>query len=293
MIRKPNLRLLSFILMLSSLPSVLFAQKVASVTGKYTYVVSENDNVTLKEAKIKCVEQARAEAIKSEFGTLVTSDVMTSERVVNEASSSFFLLDTATSAKGEWLADEKDPVITVEYDGQNILFTAQVWGKAREIVRANTELRWNTFKRIEGADIDTEEFDSGERIFVKFKTPSDGYVAIYLITGDEQTACLLPYPKDPLGRVAVKKGREYVFFDKSRDVNASYYKLSTDMLQEYNQLVVVYSPNSFSKCVEESTGSKKINTLNQKDFAKWLLKQQRSDKDMVVQRKWLSIKGKE
>ena len=43
------------------------AQRVASVSGKYTYILSENDDVTIKEAKLKAIEQAKAEALKNEF----------------------------------------------------------------------------------------------------------------------------------------------------------------------------------------------------------------------------------
>lgn len=284
---------LIWLLMLISTPFASVGQKVADVHAKYTYVVDDNDNITIREAKIRCIEHARAEAIKNQFGTLVTSDVMSADKVTDKESSSFFMMDIATSSKGEWLGDEKDPVVTVESDGTNILFTAEVWGKAREIVRASTDIRWQVMKMVEGQMTETENFDSGERVFVKFSTPADGYVAVYLITADNETSCLLPYKKDPQGRFQVKRGREYTFFDKSEDMNASYYKLGTSQLLEYDQLVVIYSPNPFTKCNDISVNSRKPNTLDQKDFAKWLLKQQRADKDMVVSRKWVAIHGKE
>ena len=57
------------------------AQKTATVSGKYTYVITENDDVTLNEAKRKCIELAKAAAIREEFGEMITSDVIDSNTV--------------------------------------------------------------------------------------------------------------------------------------------------------------------------------------------------------------------
>ncbi len=283
-----------FLLIAASLMAVPSnAQRTAKVSGKSTFIVSENDNVTLKEAKIKAIEMARTNAIKDEFGVLVASDFINSDRVVDDELSSFYIMNTASSVKGEWLGDDKEPVVKMEIVNGDIWFTAEVSGQAREIVRAQTDLKWQIQKNVDGHKTEADQFDSGERFFVKFKSPTDGYLAIYLITGDDETSCLLPYRKDTKGRFDVKGRTEYELFDKSIDTAASYYKLSTNQLQEYNQIVLIYSPNPFTKCMDESNDPRRPNTLSQKQFAEWLLKNQRADKDMVVQRKWLSIKGME
>lgn len=282
----------SLLLAAVALPFGVDAQRTAKVTGKYQYIVTDNDNITLKEAKIRCIDLAKAEALKNEFGTMVASDFISSERSgSNDDVSSFYVMDTSSSVKGEWLGDEKEPVVSIETNGNDIIFEAEVWGTAREIVRAHTELKWDVTKDVNGKKIASDQFDTGERFFMKFKSPIDGYVAVYLITGDDDTACLLPYRKDTSGRVQVKGGKEYVFFDKTVDPAATYYKLNTNQIQEMNQLVVVFSPNPFSKDVNVNSDTRKPNYLSQKDFAKWLLKNQRADKDMVVARKWVTIKG--
>lgn len=281
------------VLSLMSISFDLRSQRTAKVSGKYTYIVTDNDNITLKEAKIKAIDFARAEAIKNEFGTLVVSDFINSDKVVDDELSSFYLSDTSSSVKGEWLGDEKDPVVNVECVNGEIWFTAEVWGSAREIVRAHTDIKWEVQKKINDTKIETDQFDSGERFFVKFKSPTDGYIAIYLITGEDETACLLPYRKDTTGRFKVKGRTEYELFDKAIDPTSTYYKLSTNQLQEYNQLVLIFSPKPFTKCTDVSNDPRHPNTLSKKDFAKWLLKNQRADNDMVVYRKWLSIRGTE
>ncbi len=287
--------LISSLLLLTSLvlPQYANSQRTAKVTGKYEYIVTDNDNITLKEAKIKAIDLAKADALKNEFGVMVASDFITSEHGTEDDSSSFYVMDTSSSVKGEWLGDEKEPVVSITTNGNDLIFTAEVWGTAREIVRAHTDLKWDITKDINGKKVASDQFNTGERFFINFKSPIDGYVAVYLITGDDDTACLLPYRKDTSGRVQVKGGKEYVFFDKTVDPNASYYKLSTKSLQEMNQVVVVFSPNPFSKDVNVTSDPRKPNYLSQKDFAKWLLKNQRVDKDMVVNRKWVTIKGLE
>ena len=101
----------SLLLTLLSLPSN--AQRTAKVSGKSTFIVTDNDNVTMKEAKIKAIEMARANAIKDEFGVLVASDFINSDKVVDDVLSSYFINNTESSVKGEWLGDDKDPIVKV------------------------------------------------------------------------------------------------------------------------------------------------------------------------------------
>lgn len=278
-------------ILISSLPA--YAQKEASVRGKYTLILGDNENITIREARLKAIEIAKAEAIKAEFGSLVTSEQVSSEMAINETESSIFMTETQSSVRGEWLGDEKEPKVTIETDGENIMFTAEVWGKAREIVRGTTDIKWEVMKGESNVRTSSDVFKSGERIFVNFISPIDGYVAIYLVSDDGSTACLLPYPKDTTGQFKVKHGTKYTFFDReaNSDTAVKYYKLSTQKLQEYNMLYLIFSPNPFTKCTDRSVDSRTPNQLDQKDFSKWLLNQQRADKDMIVARKWLQIQS--
>lgn len=264
-----------------------------SVNGKATLSISENDNLTLKEAKIKCIEEAKIDALKKRFGEMVFSDFIVSESDINDEITSIYINDASSSVKGEWLADEKEPMIDIDYDGKNLTFSAEVWGKAREIVRAKTDVKWHVQKDIGGKKIDTDKFASGERIFLNFKSPSDGFVAVYLIGADDEVACLLPYRKDNSGRYKIKGGKEIEFFDKTTDPEASYYKLNTNMPHEMNQLVMIYSPNPFAKCSDKSVDPKHPNVTDKTAFGKWLLKNQRADKEMMVSRAWVTIQGGE
>lgn len=273
-------------------PMPMSAQREATVNGHYTYTVSDNDNITLKAAKHKCIELAKAEAIKAEFGELITSDVIDSNAETNgEAASSFFWENTVAMARGEWLADKEPPHISIKYADGKLQFTAEVCGQAREIVQSETQLKWEVLKDTDGKKTEVTEFKSGERVYVNFLAPADGYLAIYLIEGENETSCLLPYRRDPTGRVTIKRGQRYKLFDKTTDPTAVAYRLSTKKELEYNQLVIIYSPNPFTKCIDNVRDPRHPNSLSTREFQKWLLSCQRTDRDMVVKKKWVQITG--
>lgn len=287
-----NNKLTTFILVLLSLSSTItLAQKVVDVHGSYFYEISDNDNITLREAKLKCLELAKADAIKAEFGELITSDVIDTNAETNgETTTSFFWENTVAMAKGDWLGDTKEPQINIEYKDNKLIFTAEVWGRAREILQSKADLKWKILKEEDGTKVETNRFRDGERVFLSFRSPADGYLAVYLIQADDDTSCLLPYRSDATGRFQIKRGTNYILFDRETDPTASYYKLSTQRAMEDNQLVIIYSPNPFTKCNDVSNDPKRPNSLNTHDFQKWLLKCQRADSDMIVNKKWLKIR---
>lgn len=287
-----NYKLLAVLLLTCvNLPLCVFAQKTVEVHGTYNYEVSENDNVTFKEAKLKCIELAKAEAIKGEFGELITSDVIDTNVETNgEATSSFFWENTVAMAKGVWLGDTKPTVFNVEYADNKLIFKAEVWGTAREIIQAKADLKWKIMKEVNGKMEESNRFINGDRVFLSFRSPADGYLAIYLITGDDETACLLPYKKDPTGRFRIKRGTVYTFFNRELDPETVQYRLKTNHPMEDNQFVVIFSPNPFTKCNDITGDAKHPNSLSTHDFQKWLLTCQRADSDMVVDKRWLKIR---
>lgn len=281
---------LTLIILILAFTLVTQAQREEEVSGSYTYVLSENDGITLKEAKHMCIELAKAAAIKEKFGELITSDVIDSNVETNgESSTSYYWENTVAMAKGDWLGDTEKPQLDIKYEDDKLIFTAEVKGRAREIIQSKIDLKWEIMKDGLTMRKKASIFESGERVYVNFRSPADGYVAIYLILGDDVTQCLLPYPKDTDGRFEVKAGREYMFFDKEEDLTAVPWKLTTKRRLENNQLVIIYSPNPFTKCNDKSVDKMHPNTLNTHDLQRWLLKCQREDRDMVVNKKWVKI----
>ena len=192
--------------------TITLAQKTVDVHGSYFYEISDNDNITLREAKLKCLELAKADAIKAEFGELITSDVIDTNAETNgETTTSFFWENTVAMAKGDWLGDTKEPQINIEYKDNKLIFTAEVWGRAREILQSKADLKWKILKEEDGKKVETNRFRDGERVFLSFRSPANGYLAVYLIQADDDTSCLLPYRSDTTGRFQKKKGQIIYF----------------------------------------------------------------------------------
>lgn len=268
---------------------ISLAQHTVDVHGIYSYTIEENDHVSLIEAKNKCIDMAKAEAIKAEFGELITSDVIVSDEDVNGNSSSTFYENIAAKAKGDWLGDSKESVITVVYENNKLTFTAEVWGEAREIVQAKADFNWKILCGGITDSYESSSFKNRDRIYVSFQAPADGYVAIYLLEGTDEASCLLPWSSISCGRYNVNSGKKYVFFDKGTDPDAPPYILTTKKNVENNQIVLIYSPNPFTKCIDTKRDSNHANSLTSRDFQKWLLAVQRKDSEMVVDKKWVKI----
>lgn len=285
-------QLLSALLLLaaSCLPATLWADKGVSVHGTYTLTIGDNDDITLRDAKRKCIEMAKADAIKKEFGELVSSDVMDQNVEVNgESVSSYYWENTVAQARGTWLADRQPAQLNIVYSAGKLIVSAEVWGEAREIKQAQTELEWDIMKPNGDKRVKATQFGNRERIYVTFRAPADGYVAVYLLEGHDETSCLLPYPKDNDGKFPIKGGKSYTFFDKTTDQEAVHYVLKTAQAVEDNELIIIYSPNPFVKCNDKSNDPKRPGQLNTRDFQKWLLKCQRADEEMVVNKRWVKI----
>ena len=132
-------------------------------------------------------------------------------------------------------------------------------------------------------------FNSGENIYIRFKSPSAGYLAVYLLEA-KQVSCLLPYKQMTEGAFQVEAGKEYILFDPETDKRCrSPYKMTTGMSAETNELVLIYSPHVFYKANDNKGGFNQVNTLSNLAFNEWLLKCQEQDEEMVVKKEVIKI----
>lgn len=259
------------------------AQKKKNVQGTATYTVSESDNITIPEAKKECINRARAEAIKEAFGETITSNVNMVDAQLNGKDLSDFVEETTLMSRAEWLGDTKEPQVDVDYVDDRLVITATVWGEAREINQAKIDFSWKVLKNGTDGKVETDAFNNKDRIYIKFRTPAAGFLAIYLLDStNKEASCLLPYKTNFSGQQRVLPGREYTFFDKTTDQKAIGYNLTTKAPLELDQIVLIFSPNPFTKCNETTGDRRHPNSLAISDFYKWLHKISKQDKDMVV-----------
>ena len=273
-------------------PVTVRAQKAETVSGTYTYFVDEKANVTFADARVRAVENARVEALKEAFGSMVSSDIVSEMITGSDGTAHTELREiTQETARGEWLGDNSEPQVNIRYDSgiHSFVYDVTISGKARKITKSKTELEWKVLCEGTEDKDENDSFVSGEHICVSFKSPVSGYVAVYLMGDDGEVSCLLPYPGDQTGAYAVRGGKRYVFFDKESDPSAYRYRLKTDRPVENNVVYVIFSQNPFTRCVDEKADPGRPNYLSVKAFEKWRAVSMQHDDRMNAEKRWVKI----
>jgi hypothetical protein len=172
-----------------------------------------------------------------------------------------------------------------------------VCGKAREIVGAGIDFTAMTLRNGTEARYESGDFKNGDDLYLLFRSPAAGYLAVYLVDDAQTAFCLLPYMSDPSGKAPVNVGKEYVFFSAKHVSPAEVakineYTLTCQKQAEQNYLYIIFSPNEFTKANDTRAEGEEVlpRELSFEDFQKWLAKNRNRDKDMKVEIKVLTIK---
>ena len=257
---------------------------VRVISGEYTFY--SDDTQSRAECRRLALDGARTEALAREFGTFVSQTVLMQQQQQNGNADNYFATLSATEVKGEWLGDLEEPEYTYSVDDEgHLIVTCHVRGRARAL--SNKAVDFEALALRNGSDkrnSDTD-FRDGDDMRLYFLAPVDGYVAVYLVGVDRQVYSLLPYMDDDDGRMPVKHGREYVFFDASRKYDGAgtvdELYLNTDRPQELNQLYVVFSPKPFNRAIAKAGDTQaEPPSLGFEDFSRWLTRVRHNDPEM-------------
>lgn len=276
---------LSIILLLATLTCI--AQKTVTICGEYRYIAPEN--VSPAEAKATATERARLEAMANEFGTNVSQTNLNTTRTNNGEAQNDFLSFGGTEVKGNWLGDTKEPEISVTYEQNQLVVTAKVCGKAREIVNASVDLSVKVLCN----GVESERFKNNDKLSVVLKTPVHGYLAIFLrddVNGI--VACLLPYETENGKSRKIKRNEFYTLLSTS-DPLYPYREetiLVTEREQEFNTLIFVFSENEFA--MPNTENGEYLPELSIPDFQKWLRRNRMRDEKMQTLEKVIDIRNK-
>jgi hypothetical protein len=262
------------------------------VSGEYTY--SGPKSISPNEAETIAIERARIKALDDEFGTLIETRSSNVIRSDNGKSTVNFLSLGESSVKGEWLGDTRAPETEVKIEGDFVVAKAKVWGRAREIVSAPIEITSKLLKQTDGR-YDEDQFHHGDNLYLSFKSPVKGYLAVYQMDANDDVYCLLPYANDEDGQFVVKANKSYILFSEDhveKGEKCDEYAMTCEKgTVEQSIFYIVFSPNKFTKANdEESSRRVEVNGKNEllprflpfTDFQRWLLKCRRADKDMQV-----------
>jgi len=274
------------IILLVSIAVPCLSQNIRKVHGRGEYIVSSNDHTTFVQAKESCELEAKINAIKAAFGEKISSTNEITEIDDGRFISPTMRFEMSTSSMGDWIKKTRPTSFSVNLEGDKLIFSAEVWGEAREIIQAKPEFTWKVLAGGSNDSYENNRFNNNDRIFVSFRAPSNGYVAIYVWHCDDEVDCLMPYKSD---HYKVDGGKKYVFFDEQSDPKLPAYQMETEHKLEVNQIILVYSPKSFNKCDDYSTDFRHPNSLTYTAFESWLGNCMRADNKMVVVKKWITI----
>lgn len=262
-----------------------FSQKTKTVDGEYTYVVPEN--VDLGKAKYTALERLKIQLIADEFGTIISQSNSTMVKNINEKSDINFLSVGSSEVKGEWIETIGTPIFKTEIFGDQLVVKVWAKGKIREIISSNIDIDVHILRNGTEDKFESEEFKSGDDLYISLISPINGYVAIYLIDNDNTAFCLLPYQNQEYGNIKIRANERYVFFSEELAVPnirqyVDEYTMTCNHARELNQIYVVFSPNTFIKPIDNKETEDIPRELSNNAFQKWLSKCRTRDKDMIT-----------
>ena len=269
------------------------AQKEKKVEGEFQYWASPY--MTALEARDEAIKFAKVEAIAKKFSKIVTSNsYMGMDKVDNEEHTMFSSLDEC-EVKGEWLYDLEPPTI-VRWEPQedySALITVRVKGKAREIVSAPVKfeskiLRNGTVDRAESTD-----FMDFDKFYMSFRSPENGYLAIYMLDDEGQAFRLLPYSNSDKPVFRVEHDKRYTFFTREDGGNGIQAHCRQPI--EFNHIYTIFSPTEFTKPLDNGVSKADDGTLlppilSLQDFQKWFVSIRKYNSKLSVNRTTIKVR---
>lgn len=279
------------------LPLIGMAQKVLKISGEYIYHAPKT--VSPVTAEQTAVERARLQALSDAFGTRIRDITTTVMKSTEEGSDVDLQKFVESEVKGEWLSDEKPPKVEfVGFDADMMVYKAKVWGLAREIVTSPVAIQVRILKNGIDARYESTDFTEGDEIALSFKTPVNGFVAVYMVDDQEKVYQLLPYRRDSRPCFPVEGGSDYLFFSTKAPAErggnlADEYVLAVETDLAYHYVFTIFSPHDFMKAEADDPGSvSQPAGLSMERFQKWLSACRIKDPQMVVDRQTVSIRKK-
>lgn len=273
-----------------------YAQKKVEVDATYTYYAPEN--ITLEAARRTALERAKIKIIAEEFGTVVSQSNTTRIENSNGESQIDFLSIGGSEVRGEWIETLKEPQYQISYEQGMLVVTVSVSGIIREIVNAQIEIDAHILRNGTERKFESEDFLSGDDLYLLFKSPTSGYLAVYLVDALDNAYCLLPYSGQKEGIYTIESNREYLLFSSKAvsGAEAAYvdeYVMTCEDNIERNHIYIIFSPNEFSKAADASSSDGLPRELSFAAFQRWLSKCRTHDTRMQVIKKEITIKSAE
>ena len=262
---------------------VVTAQRIVSVSGEYTYYAPST--MTLDEAKQEALNQTKLHVLEAKFGTLINSTttlIIENKKSDNHSSRADVRTLSTHEVKGEWIEDTRpaEQTISTHKSMPNaIIIHTRVWGKAREVTSSKADIEVALLKAPYKEAVE-EVFKNEQEFYLYFKSPTSGYLAVYLLDTDEDMAyCLLPTSNDVRGNFPVTNNEEYILFNENPR-----YIFTTKYSLIYNHIAIVFSPNEFYKANDQQGENGKYTLpreLTLDKYQEWLSRCKAHDAQLV------------
>ncbi|MGV8091354.1 MAG: hypothetical protein AB2L24_05745 [Mangrovibacterium sp.] len=306
-LRKPLGILLLIPLLLIN--SVTYGKNKERKVSASESILMHDEFISLATYKELAKDQAIIKALENEFGSTVVNNYeqITETNSTNQQIN--FHQDIRhnylnTFPNGRWIKFLKEPVYQQKQDERgNTWMECSVTGLAESIESAKVNF---ISKTLDGEDIEkdfSESFTSGENGYIYFKSPVNGYLAIYFDDLIDIQRCL-PYNAINEACFPVKANKDYVFFstDKCNYLDnketVDEFELFTRNDFENNRFYILFSPIPIQAPLLEKP--KKLEGgyfsfwhTESHLFMQWLEDTRLRNKDLQVQIIWVTIKKKE
>lgn len=274
------MKLRLFITIVLSLTVCAVLAKTKTVEGGAIFYIPST--MTRAQAEEEAIRRAKIDALNKAFGNSI---VASSTSIITETDERFYS-NGFDLVKGEWIETIGKPEIKTGLDGEEVYLSVRIKGKAREKKTADIDVSVKVLRNGTTVRDEASEFRSGDKMYMHFVSPADGFVAVYQHDPASDSAfCLLPYRKDGAGSMRVEHDKEYVFFSKSHSSdpkNVDEYRLGCEADGEVNTIYVLFSPNAFSKSITAGSDRYTPRSIPFDDFESWKAKCQTQDGMMQV-----------
>lgn len=274
----------AFILLAMGFASALGASaaepKLKTVKGTYQYYVPRH--ISVEKAEQIALERAIIDALAREYGTVVTQNSNLTTHSNKDGESVDFYSSATSLVKGEWVETIGTPQFDLALLNGDIVVTCNVEGKAREVIRPQADLDVKILRNHTSNDAESSVFISGDKCFLRFASPLDGFLSVYLEDEAKNVFRMLPFFSQKNSGQKVEANRPYIFFVSEEGDSEQYY-LTTDKETERNVIYIVFSPNEYVQPIaQEGQGDLSLRELTTPAFRKWIDKTRALDPALQV-----------
>lgn len=257
-----------------------------TVTDKITYIYYDSaDDITMSQAKKKAIERAKIAMIEKHFGSTISqASTSTVKNVDGKSTTEFYQIGT-DDVNGEWIETIGEPHFDeIAYKDGMLQIKVTIRGTIREIKTARTQIDVRILRMGTDDENESDAFRFGDNFYISFRSPIDGYAAVFIYSEDSAVQRLLPTPNMNVGSFPVKGGKREVFFETGQQ-----YTAYCERSSEQNTIYVLFSPNRFNHPNDEAREGFP-SSLDMMSFQKWLSSTRRQDREMVLVTKTITIR---